>query len=177
MKAWAQTQKGFTIVELLIVVVVIAILAAITIVSYNGITTRVNDTAIQSDLSALKKKIENYKTLNNDTYPPGGTSGAGLTDLSFQASKGSYALTSTANNLWYCRNSPRTMFGVVALSKSGNVYYISENKGPTLYSGSNSWSGTGSDCANLINSALGWEYAGYTAGDTSTGPWRSWAGN
>ena len=32
--------QGFTIVELLIVVVVIAILAAITIIAYNGITTR-----------------------------------------------------------------------------------------------------------------------------------------
>jgi prepilin-type N-terminal cleavage/methylation domain-containing protein len=33
-------RQGFTIVELLIVVIVIAILAAITIVAYNGITNR-----------------------------------------------------------------------------------------------------------------------------------------
>lgn len=39
--------SGFTIVELLIVVVVIAILAAITIVAYNGIQNRVHDTAIK----------------------------------------------------------------------------------------------------------------------------------
>lgn len=32
-----QARRGFTIVELLIVIVVIAILAAITIVAYNGI--------------------------------------------------------------------------------------------------------------------------------------------
>jgi len=36
--------KGFTIVELLIVIVVIGILAAITIVAYNGITNRANNT-------------------------------------------------------------------------------------------------------------------------------------
>jgi len=35
-------QKGFTIVELLVVIVVIGILAAITIVSYTGITARAN---------------------------------------------------------------------------------------------------------------------------------------
>lgn len=40
-------RRGFTIVELLIVIVVIAILAAITLVAYNGIQTRANDTRIR----------------------------------------------------------------------------------------------------------------------------------
>lgn len=60
--------KGFTIVELLIVVVVIAILAAITIVSYNGITTRATLSALQADLSQNAKTIASYQILNN-TYP------------------------------------------------------------------------------------------------------------
>ena len=51
-------RRGFTIVELLIVVVVIAILAAITIVAYNGVTSRANDSARQADANALMKKIE-----------------------------------------------------------------------------------------------------------------------
>ena len=42
-KTWA---PGFTIVELLIVVVVIAILAAITIVAYNGVIAKTNDAAV-----------------------------------------------------------------------------------------------------------------------------------
>ena len=42
--------SGFTIVELLIVVVVIGILAAITIVSYNGITKRATETVLKADL-------------------------------------------------------------------------------------------------------------------------------
>lgn len=42
--------KGFTIVELLIVVVVIAILAAITVVSYNGITAQAEDSALKTAL-------------------------------------------------------------------------------------------------------------------------------
>ena len=49
--------NGFTIVELLIVVVVIAILAAITIVSYNGITTQANNSAVKSGLSTAAKKL------------------------------------------------------------------------------------------------------------------------
>ena len=53
-----QAQKGFTIVEHLIVVVVIAILAAITIVSYNGITNRANSSGAQAAAASLQKKVE-----------------------------------------------------------------------------------------------------------------------
>lgn len=53
--------QGFTIVELLIVVVVIAILAAITIVSYNGITNRANASAAKSTAATWQKKLELYQ--------------------------------------------------------------------------------------------------------------------
>ena len=53
--------RGFTIVELLIVIVVIAILAAITIVAYNGIQTRAKASAIISDLKATEKAFKLYK--------------------------------------------------------------------------------------------------------------------
>ena len=43
--------RGFTIVEVLIVVVVIAILAAVTVVAYNGITASAKESALRSDLS------------------------------------------------------------------------------------------------------------------------------
>ncbi len=48
--------RGFTIVELLIVVVVIAILAAITIVAYNGITANARESALKADLNTTAKK-------------------------------------------------------------------------------------------------------------------------
>ena len=63
-------QKGFTIVELLIVVVVIAILAAITILSYNGITQRAKTSLIQSDLASSAKTLELFKVASgSDRYP------------------------------------------------------------------------------------------------------------
>ncbi len=63
---------GFTIVELLIVIVVIAILAAITIVAYNGIANRAVDSSAQSSLSTFIKKLETYRLNTTNTaevYP------------------------------------------------------------------------------------------------------------
>lgn len=61
---------GFTIVELLIVIVVIAILAAITIVAFNGIQDRARDSQRVSDIKAITKALEMYY-LDNDRYPAG----------------------------------------------------------------------------------------------------------
>lgn len=72
---WAKHTKqfGFTIVELLIVIVVIAILAAISIVAYNGIQDRARTTSIKSDLNSLNKAIQLYYA-DNGLYPVTGPS-------------------------------------------------------------------------------------------------------
>lgn len=64
----AYKKSAFTIVELLIVIVVIGILAAITIVSYVGIAQRANAATVQSDLSNAIKQIEMFQITNSD-YP------------------------------------------------------------------------------------------------------------
>lgn len=60
--------QGFTIIELLIVIIVIGILAAIVIVAYNGVQTKARDSARDSALSSLKKSIELYAA-QNGSYP------------------------------------------------------------------------------------------------------------
>jgi len=65
-------QQGFTIVELLIVIVVIGILAAITIVAYNGVQNRAKTTALQSAAINVSKKAELYNT-ELSAYPGGPT--------------------------------------------------------------------------------------------------------
>ena len=62
-------QRGFTIVELLIVIVVIAILAAITIVAYNGIQNQARRASLQSDASQATKQIQAFAVNNAETFP------------------------------------------------------------------------------------------------------------
>lgn len=64
---WAK-QKGFTIVELLIVIVVIGILAAIVIVAYNGVQGKARDSARIAKVKSIAKAIELYY-VDNGTYP------------------------------------------------------------------------------------------------------------
>lgn len=64
----AEKQKGFTIVELLIVIVVIGILAAITVVAYNGIQQRAQNTVLTSDLANAIKAMRVYHA-DNGSYP------------------------------------------------------------------------------------------------------------
>lgn len=58
------TKKGFTIVELLIVIVVIAILAAITIVAYSGIQQRAHNSQTTATATQWRKLITLYITQN-----------------------------------------------------------------------------------------------------------------
>ena len=68
-------QQGFTIVELLIVIVVIGILAAITIVAYNGIQNRGKTAAGQALANSIVKKAEALNAVKGNYY----SSSAGLT--------------------------------------------------------------------------------------------------
>lgn len=72
-----QAEKGFTIVELLIVIVVIGILAAIVIVAYNGIQNRANTTAKNTAAENLAKKIEAYNAVKS-SYPAYSTTAGAL---------------------------------------------------------------------------------------------------
>ena len=157
-----RVEGGFTIVELLIVVVVIAILAAITIVSYTGISGRANDTAVQSDLSNMAQKLQLYYT-ENGVYPD--TNFEAEVSKAFQgfkASKGSYITSGTNTNLIYCTNLPdKSQFALVGWSKNSSTkgFYITSNSG--LREFNYAMAGGSSTCGNAgvpANLAWMWMY-------------------
>lgn len=63
-----QNTAGFTIVELLIVIVIIAILAAITIVAYNGISRSAQNSSVQTEVKQVGSKILAYYA-ETGTFP------------------------------------------------------------------------------------------------------------
>lgn len=125
--------QGFTIVELLIVIVVIAILAAITVVSYNGITARASDAAIQSDLRNFGQKIEAQRAQTGSV--PATSDLDALNFRSTQSAYGNHYVNSSGEwNLIYCRND--ATFAVAATSKSGATYKYLSGQGVQAHSGS-----------------------------------------
>ena len=120
-----KSRTGFTIVELLIVIVVIAILAAISIVAYNGIQNRANDTAVKNDLVNMAKKIQLDK-IDRGEYIPGGTDSSNSTNLpgfKFPVSRTAY-WDSSGVNLFYCEGAigGTEAFRLAAKSKGGMVH-------------------------------------------------------
>lgn len=63
-----KTTSGFTIVELLIVIIVIAILAAISIVAYNGIQQRAQNIQTINAVKVYQKALIQY-AIDNHAYP------------------------------------------------------------------------------------------------------------
>ena len=97
----ANKQRGFTIVELLIVIVVIGILAGIVIVAYNGIQQKAHVAALQSDLKNASDQLE-IDNVENGNYPATVAAANGGTGL--KASPGTtYQYTaSTVAPATYC---------------------------------------------------------------------------
>lgn len=111
------SQVGFTIVELLIVVVVIAILAAITIISYNGIRARAEASALKSDITTSFKTLEVARNSKNGTY-----------DAVVLAPYINASNNGVTTNFRYATN---TSVCLEATNQSGLTYYIDTSTSST----------------------------------------------
>ena len=190
--------NGFTIVELLIVIVVIAILAAISIAVYSGIQSRAHDAAIRSDFRAVSNLMELYR-IDTGSYPhnpagnPSGVcTGTGgdatvirtaLKQVEMKLSTGSYN-TSTANtNLLYMASSDGQRFALLGYAKDNPTYYITDQmRTPAIYEGNGTSQseypgGTGcgiADNLGISNSSTNTDFNYYYIYIKSAGGFRIW---
>ena len=125
---------GFTIVELLVVIVVIGVLAAITIVSYTGISSKATVSALQSDLSSAKKQIALYY-IDHGAYPVDLDTNKCPRD-STPTTDTKYCLKSSSGNRFdYLLASPNSLYTLTNTNTaSSTVYSITNNSSPTAIS-------------------------------------------
>lgn len=120
---------GFTIVELLIVIVVIAVLAAITIVAYNSVQQRARASVASSAASQGGRKLELYK-VENGGYPltgalaSAGVSDAGSTSYDYTSDGVTYCLTATVETTSYKTSGGAPTSGGCAGHSQGGVAAI-----------------------------------------------------
>lgn len=155
-------KHGFTIVELLIVIVVIAILAAITIIAYNGIQNRANDVTVQSDMKQSYSRAQQFYTIN-ERLPSSGTE---LNQVLIASRK---AYGGGTNFYLVCR-ADNGAIAIAGRSKSGNAFAYSSNGGAIPIT---NWS----DSHTTICPAAGipTNSSGYTVNwIASGGDWASW---
>lgn len=158
-----KTNRGFTIVELLIVIVVIGILAAITIVAFNGIQNRGYKTAALNDISAFKKKLELYRIDATDgLYPnvPVSSIGLSFTKSAYQTGR---------NNIYYCPSLDRTDYALGVAVKPGDTGFITTSNGTVQ---DLSFAPADSNTCGLVGRPNG-SQMGHSWNGT-TGTWQPW---
>lgn len=164
MVLWAkQKQAGFTIVELLIVIVVIAILATISTVAYSGIQNRANDTIVEADIASIIKKMELAK-IELGHYPQS----AAEFPSGFKFSKQAYDHDS--NNIYYLVDIQNDRYAFGLRSKSDKGYIV--NTGTTTQVGT-VHSGVTADALGIpwaTTDGVSYGTQGYSG---STGNWTS----
>lgn len=64
--------RGFTLIELIVVIAIIGILATFLLVNFSGVRARARDTQRKSDIAQIQAALEFYRS-DNGAYPPEGT--------------------------------------------------------------------------------------------------------
>ena len=131
-------KSGFTLVEILIVVVILGILAAIVIPQFTEASTEAKTSSLVSDLQTVRSQIELYKIQHNDNYP-GTVSGVTFTQAltGYTLADGTLAASQTPGQTGvygpYLQKIPSNQFCAVAANQT------KVNIGTAVTDGSSGW--------------------------------------
>ena len=127
---------AFTIVELLVVIVVIGILAAITIVSYTGLSSKATLASLQSDLINSSKQLKIFQTVNGN-YPTTisldcSAAPDSITNKCLKLSSGN-TITSLTNDYFVNNNTNPQTFSLTIKNSSTNIIsLVTESSKPSI---------------------------------------------
>jgi type IV pilus assembly protein PilA len=128
MRGRAQDDRGFTMIELLVVVVIIGVLVAIAVPLYLNYRKGASNKSAASDLRGAITALEQYYTDNGNAYPADQV-GVASTNMVFPAAAGGTAQTATVspgNTLRYnnVSNATRSGYYICAQNSDGRTIYV-----------------------------------------------------
>lgn len=135
--------RGFTIVELLIVISVIGVLAAVSIVAYSGIGSMANDAAVKSELGMMYRSLLAYEATHGSENAF--DSGGDYFELSNEGDMGAF------NGTPFTEDGEAVMKEMLGISPSSRSYYQNSEEAAIL---------------------LKWDYIWYKDSDTGAWRWR-----
>ena len=98
LKLWKRIsgEKGFTLVEVMIVVIILAILGGIALFSFGGLDTQAKNVRVQADMSTIATSLKGYKAMTG-LWP---TTLQGLAVLTTTAAPYTALIDSIPNDPW-----------------------------------------------------------------------------
>ena len=94
--------KGFTLLELLVVIGIIALLVSFATVSYNSAQVRTRDARRKADLNSMKDALEQYYAANSFVYPATCSTASTYLKSAWPVDPGTYSYTQTCAAASYC---------------------------------------------------------------------------
>jgi type IV pilus assembly protein PilA len=125
-----EREEGFTLIELMVVVLIIAILIAIAIPTFLGARARAQDRAAQS---SLRNALAAAKTLYTDTdsYATANTTNMKAAEGALTYSTSQANLTASPSPNVVSVNGTATVFTAAVMSNSGTCFYLRDTPGST----------------------------------------------